>query len=478
MKNIILFGAGVYGEAAYYKLKKNGNILFYVDNDKKKLGCKLHGVEIIDIQKLKQIYDKSAMDIVISSRYFSEIGKQLYAIGITEYYIMVEGLLYYKCPEGPMVSYSIGDMQPYKKTGDKKSILFVQNSVCIRTHKIAYAIKKYGWNVYLAYSTISPKYGNREYADIYNTIYEINSIDQLIEFINKSEFDYVHSSNEPDLLSMVLNQTNKTVIHDCHDLSSAYKSMTPEEMIIEFAANKYSSGVIYTTEGIRQEALKKFEIPKDRTFVLENLISSELSLGKRYPKISASDHELHCVYEGGVIPHDKESHRYFEKIWKRLAECGIHVHFYTNCERQYCSYLESLHDKIHYEGNFSSRQLAVEMSKYDVGLCILNVTEKNKQYLEYASPNKIQEYVNAGIPVAVGDIESQAMFVEENGFGKEIDLADDVWQQMTEIAKIEIEDDALFKRGLTLESKIPQLMDFYQACQENCANHGTCFVQH
>jgi len=474
MKNMILFGAGVFGEVAYYKLKEIGNILFYVDNDKNKSGCQLHGVEIINMQKLEQIYDKKVMDVVISSRYFSEIGKQLSAIGITKYYICVEGLLYKKGPEGEMVSYPIGEMRPYQKSDNTKSILFVQNTACIRTHKIANAIKKYGWNVFLAYSMISPEYANQEYADIYDHIYEINSINQLITFINESEFDYVHSSNEPDLLSMVLNQTNKTIIHDCHDLSSAYKSMTPEEMAVEFVVNKYSSGVIYTTEGIRQDALKKFKIPKERTFVLENLISSELYSKNGYEKLSVSDHELHCVYEGGVIPHDKESHRYFEKIWRRLAECGVHVHFYTNCEEQYCAYLESLHEKIHYEGNFSSRQLAVEMSKYDVGLCILNVTEKNRQYLEYASPNKISEYVNAGIPVAVGNIESQVKLVEDNGFGKEIDLTGNIWQQMSEIAQIKIKDNILAQKGLTFESKIPKLMEFYQRCRIDNITRRTC----
>lgn len=465
MKNIVLFGAGFYGEAAYYKLKKKCNILFYVDNDKNKSGCKLHGIEIINTQRLKEIYGKRSIDVVVSSRYFNEIGKQLCEIGISDYYVMAEGMFYHRSMEKGMVSCDAGKLRSYKKSGGEKSILFVQNTACIRTHKIANAIKQYGWHIFLAYSMISPEFFNREYADIYDNIYTINSIDQLITFINQSEFDFVHSSNEPDLLSMVLTQTNKTIIHDCHDLCSAYKSMTPEEMAIEFMANRHSSGVIYTTEGIRQAAIEKFKIPKEKTFVLENLISVELATGKGYEKISASDQELHCVYEGGVIPHDKESHRYFEKIWKQLAEDGVHVHFYTNCEETYCTYLESLHERIHYEGNFSSKQLAIEMTKYDVGLCILNVTEKNRQYLEYASPNKIQEYVNAGLPVAVGNVDSQVKFVEENGFGNEINLMGNIRQQLQEIAQIKIEDNVLFERGLTLESKMPQLIEFYQSCQ-------------
>lgn len=466
MKKMILFGTGPLGEIAYYKLSKMNDILFYVDNDKNKTGKSLHGIEIIDVQKLQQIYDAQIMDIVVSSRYFDEIGNQLCNIGICQYYVISDGLLLYHKKQGEcMLPYVMEEPQYYSSKSDKKSILFVQSVACIRTHKIASALKKYGWNVFLAYLITPPEQSNPEYAYIYDEIYSIYSIQQFVEFINKSDFDYVHSSNEPDFLTMILNQTNKTIIHDCHDLSSAYKSTSPEEMFIEFEANRNSCGVIYTTEGIRDSALKKFNIPKEKTFVLGNLISQELVPQKKLEKISSADRELHCVYEGGVVPRDKDSHRYFEHIWKKIAESGVHVHFYTNCDKEYCTYLESLHEKIHYEGNFSSKQLSEEMTKYDVGLCILNVTEKNKQYLEYASPNKIMEYINSGIPVAVGNILSQKQFVEKNGFGKEIDFNRGIFEQIRNIARIEIEDNILHKKELNLESKIPELINFYETCK-------------
>lgn len=465
MKNIILFCAGFWGDIAYYKLRKDRNIIFFVDNDVKKVGKRQHDIEIINVEKLKQIYDDQFMDVIICSQYFDEIAKQLYGIGIEKYYVILDGFL---IPNARIESTDNDtvDNEPYfMDSHDKTSILFVQNTACIRTHKIANALKKCGWKICLAYSVASPEQSNGEYEKIYDGIYAIHTINQFIEFVERSNFDYIHCSNEPDLLTLISTQTKKVIIHDCHDLSSSYRSMSPEEMFIEFAANKNSNGVIYTTEGIRKEALKKFNLPVEKTFVLENLISTELVPSKRYEKISSSDYELHCVYEGGVVPYDRESHRYFEEIWTRLAIEGVHVHFYTNCERGDCSYLESLHERIHYEGNFSSKRLAEEMTKYDVGLCVLNVTEKNRQYLEYASPNKIQEYVNAGIPVAVGSITSQKEFVESNGFGREIDLGGNIFQQLVEISKIKIEDNILHKRGLTLESKIPHLINFYNTCK-------------
>ncbi len=465
MKKILIFGAGFLGEAAYYKLRQICNILYYIDNDRNKTGKKLHNITIINMQKLKQVYDEQYMDIVIASQYFSEMEKQLCDIGIKKYYVIKNGFFYYKDSKGEVIPHDIGQMKICTDINEKRSILFVQNTACIRTHKIARALKCHGWKVFLAYTTISPELSNGEYVSVYDSIYAINTIPQFIEWINKSDFNYIHSSNEPDFLTVILTQTKKIIIHDCHDLSSAYKSMTPKEMFLEFAANRNSRGVIYTTEGIRDKALEKFNIPREKTFVLANLISEELAPQKRLKKISTIDNELHCVYEGGVIPKDKESHRYFEVIWKKLAECGLHIHFYTNCEKQYCIYLDSLHERIHYEGNLSSKQLAEEMTKYDVGLCVLNVTLKNKQYVEFASPNKIQEYVNAGLPVAVGDVSSQKKFVEENGFGKQIDFYRDILAQFQDIAKIKIEDNILHKKGLTFESKIPELIKFYDKCK-------------
>ena len=312
----------------------------------------------------------------------------------------------------------------------------------------------------MAYLTASPDQINNEYVSIYDDIIPINSLESLEYLVNNNDFIYVHSSNEPDFLTMLLTKTNKIVIHDCHDLSSAYKKMTPVEITMEYIANKKSSGIIYTSEGIRNVAVKKFNIPKEKTFVLENLISEELKPNKYLQKLQKDDNEIHCVYEGGVVPNDKESHRYFEVIFKKIAESGAHMHFYTNCDVKYCKFLEGLHPNIHYEGNHSSKELAYKMTQYDVGVCVLNVTDKNRQYLEFASPNKIQEYVNAGIPIAVGDVQSQIDFVESNGFGKYIDMDGDILEQMKDIAKIKIEEDALIKRRLTLESKIPKLVEF------------------
>lgn len=457
----IIFGCGAVGRIAYYKLNQVYDIVAYADNNPDLWGQELKGIKILAPGELKDFYAKEMPQIIIAVTMYQPIYQQLKQMSLNSIIVWKYGLLYNCGNLGELYPIKYKNTFYFRKKQDELSVLFVQTTPCIRTNKIAKALKKLGVEVVLAYTEASPPENNKYYVDTYSYSYSIFTMDSFIDFVNKSDFDVVHSSNKPDVLTALLTYSNKPVVHDCHDLSSVYQSMTPDEMAVEYVANVKSNGVIYTTEGIRREAVKRFHLQKDKTFVLENLISKELSPDKRLPKLSAVDGQIHLVYEGGIKGNDKMCHRYFEEIWLKIVRAGVHLHFYSPSDYQYCQKLQELHPNLHFEGNFSSNELAVEMSKYDVGLCWLNTNEKNKQYLEFASPNKIQEYINAGIPVAVGNVKSQIEYVEGYGFGRFLDLAGDIVNQLKEIAEIEIPEHILETKKLTFEGKISGLIDFY-----------------
>lgn len=466
-KKCIVFGCGNIGKISFYKLDQIYDIVAYTDNNKELWGEKLNGKKIVSPKELQKLNRENMIQIVIAVMNYQPIYEQLKVIGIQNIIVMKLGFLY-KINEVGVLCPIEDIVFPFiKAKKGKTNVLFIQTSPCIRTNKIARLLKEKGIRVFLAYLIMDVQTQKEIENNLYEYYYPIHTLKGLISFINNSEINIVHSSNEPDLLTALLTNSNKTIIHDCHDLSSAYKSMSPDEMAVEYIANVKSQGVIYTTEGIREVACKKFAIDKSRTFVLENLISEELQPERRLEKLSHMDGELHCVYEGGIIGGDMSSHRYFEDIWKKITDCGIHIHFYSPSDSKYCKYLESTNKYLHFEGNYSSKELAVEMSKYDIGLCILNINETNKQYLEFASPNKVQEYVNAGLPVVVNNIQSLVNYVEKNQFGKCIDMSRDIKKQLEKIVKINIPEKVLQKKGLTLESKIPELISFYQRCLTN-----------
>lgn len=457
----IIFGCGNIGRLAYRKLCGFFSIVAWSDNNCDLWRHEIDGLPVIPPTALAQEAKRRKAIVFVCIMDNNDVCRQIMESGMDDAYAWKGGFFYSIIDNKPLKYSGISNDQ-YRDVGgnhDYLKILFVQNTPCIRTNKIAKALKGKGHTVSLAFTNSQPIHD--DYLDVYKELIPINSVRELIDVANIGGYNVIHSSNEPDYLTALLSLSEVRLIHDCHDMGSAYRGMTPDEMMLEYLANTNSYGNIYTTEGIRESAIRKFGIPREKTFVLENLISEDLVPSKYHRKKSDDDGEIHCVYEGGIVAEDTQSHRYFEKIWRRIAEEGAHVHFYSNCSVDYAHYLESLHCRIHYEGNLSSKLLADELTRYDLGLCLQNINKQNRMYLEYASPNKIQEYVNASIPVAVDDLESTGTYVEKNCFGKRVKLDEPLYKQLDDVLKIPIPKGVLRKKGYTLESRIDDLVKFY-----------------
>ena len=73
-ENILIFGAGEAGKAAFNRLKKTVNVIGFLDNDKAKVGNLLFKKKIYSPAELGQLsYDR----IVIASMFHPEIMAQL-----------------------------------------------------------------------------------------------------------------------------------------------------------------------------------------------------------------------------------------------------------------------------------------------------------------------------------------------------------------------------------------------------------------
>lgn len=90
---IIIFGCGEYGEEAYDITHNNHNILYFADNNPDKISNRLHGIEIIDGGKIKE-YKTENVDVLVAVRNHLEIDKQLISLGIEDYYLIEEGIIY------------------------------------------------------------------------------------------------------------------------------------------------------------------------------------------------------------------------------------------------------------------------------------------------------------------------------------------------------------------------------------------------
>ncbi len=459
MKKAIIFGCGNIGTGSFWKIKENYEVIAWTDNNEMLWGKYKEGLPIISPLEMCECI-KTNVDIIVfvSVIKSTDIVKQLREYEISNYYVWKEGFFFYNEEKG-FLTYKYNNVD-YRIRDN--SVLFVMNTIVggIREYRLASILKEDGYNIYLAYfSPFNTKLGEG-FIDVYEQIIPIMSLDELVELSNNKNFVFIHSSSEPEWGTAFLKDYNNKIIHECHDLGSSNINMTMEDLTMEYISNVAAQGVIYPTEALRKEAVSKFNIPIEKTIVIENIISECLIPTKRLQKLSDFDGKVHAVYEGAITANNEYDKRYFEKIWLRIAEEGIVVHFYTNHEESYCKYLDELHPNIIYEGNLSSMELAVEMTKYDLGLLLFNVNKRNKRYLENASPNKMYEYLNAGIPVATNGIDSYKEFVEKYHVGKEISLEGGLLSQFKELKTIPIESDFLTKNGYTIESHKEEIIKF------------------
>lgn len=71
MENIIIWGAGLNGlrlKRDLYKCTEEIKVCFFCDNNVKKQGCKLDGIEIISYEQVLRIYKEGGMGVLLYLR--------------------------------------------------------------------------------------------------------------------------------------------------------------------------------------------------------------------------------------------------------------------------------------------------------------------------------------------------------------------------------------------------------------------------
>lgn len=465
-KKAIVFGAGSFGEKIYNEIREEFQVEFFCDNDKNKCGNFIDKIKIISPSELVKYKDYY---IIVASTYFTEIIEQLLDLGIGKiaYYSTSNSFLQYICDNNlDFTNYNyknkITERDIVKSNNKIKKVLYVQKSMCIRTYKIAKVIKDLGIEVDIAYLNSHP---NNIYKNLnlpFGKFIKINRIDEFVDFINKSDYDVIHSSNEPDFLSSFLTHCNKPIIHDSHDMMSLRGDISDSDIFQEYIANKFSDANIYVDFPIMNYAVKKYNLIDKPILVLNNYTMENQKPLKYYEKLSEIDKEIHCVYEGG-LSNDRNVHRFLEDKFLKLCDNKIHVHFYTTNNNKYYEELNRKSDYLHWEGVCSPDNLIEEMTRYDIGLVLLNVTYRNRTFLSSTFPNKAWEYLNAGIPIAVENLPILDKFTKELKNGKTLDFNKNLEKQIKEIKEIIIDKDFLNKNNYTMEKHAVEILNFYSS---------------
>jgi len=253
MKKTVLWGAEFYGQNAYRKMKAQFEIVCFVDNDAMLAGKKLFEVPIISATELKAMHS-SEMDIIICSRNYSQVSAQLIEMGINEYYVMMEGFLYHNSTSESLMPIELSFHSPLKKEKYEKNILFVESVASARTNEIARIMREAGYKVYLLYMLAPQERENTDFSDIYDGEFTFYTANGMIDFLENSDFDMVHSMSSSLILTNLVLSTSKHIILDVDENPCE----TVEGLFLEYAAATQSDGILYRSQESADAAKRKY----------------------------------------------------------------------------------------------------------------------------------------------------------------------------------------------------------------------------
>lgn len=335
-------------------------------------------------------------------------------------------------------------------------VLFLQNSPCIRNYKYAKALAKKGILISLAYTekSLSQRYPGLS-DSVFEKLYHITDLKQLWDI--SSQFDLIHSHNEPDTLTVAALASGIPVIHDTHDLISLRDRTKPETAYFEGIANRGAHGRIYSTPYQMNKA-KQFYGVKGSSQVIYNYISLDDKPKAFLPKLSEKDGKVHIVYEGGL---GGAAHRKFTNIFIDLALQGFMVHIYPATFSDKIQKTFEPYPNIFYNKPVSPEILMTKMTQFDYGIIPWNVIEENREFLDSTIANKLFEYLAAGLPVFTSDVESYRIYFSSHPYGMIFYDAVDLKQKLPLMEMIKKQTD-FSQLVFSYEDQSDRIIEYYE----------------
>jgi glycosyltransferase involved in cell wall biosynthesis len=362
-------------------------------------------------------------------------------------------------------------------------VLFLEPQPCIRALKYAIGLRHYlEKKVTISFGhmghPLNELYGfGEEYFDRIVKIDPERIDESMNRFINKQKPHIIHSHNAPDTLTLraIDSAGGVPIIHDVHEVLSVhssgfFKDDNREKLARyrkeERRACEDSDGRIYATEGIKEYVQQNYSVESQSSLVFYNYAAKSIMPYCFKEKLSARDNNVHIVYVGCLTSMVNGSHYDLREIFMRIADHGFHIHFYptrdeiTESNETYRTMAENS-QFMHYHDPLGYERLLYEMTQYDFGWAGFNGA-KNGGHLDIAIQNKIFDYMSSGLPVISFPFKAMRHFIEENGLGLIIIDVDELAEALknTDICKLR-ENVMKARQDLTVESNIPELVDFY-----------------
>lgn len=326
----------------------------------------------------------------------------------------------------------------------------VSHHHCIRVFKESSALIKRGYKVD-AFAI-----GNNFGWDKYHAFHVYATPDQLAKSVRSSAADIFHVHNEPDWIVALTkeNAGGRPVVYDIHDLESLRWQREPDEY--EQAAFEAADAIVHVSQACKAAAVKHHGDEKP-SIILHSYVNEEFYGFLKYVSWSS------LVYEGGLTSEPIKTlqgelnYRSYQDVIKAFIEQSFGAYLFGAGPKR--------PGDIVYEelGAFVTRDVwypAMMQGLRAFGFGLVGAPEPNK-LMNAAMPNKLFEYIAAGVVPVCYNAESAAQFCEEHGVGIRLESLENIGAQLN--AGPEVRQQLLQVRDqFTMEAHIHKLEALYQ----------------
>jgi len=257
--------------------------------------------------------------------------------------------------------------------------------------------KKYNFNI-TTFPVVSRKYRALRNISIFINIFIIH----IIIILTKAQ--YYHAHNTMFLLGMYVSSRihSGKFIYDSHEVQ--WERIKIHHILEKLFVHK-AHRIISVSEGIAGEIRKRYSIPEESIIFLSNypyLPNSKIDLTKKI-----NPQNIRLIYSGGF---DLLSNR-LDNLLHALADLkqfslyllsygyGDSLHNFNELIHQL-----GLVDRVHFLPLVSPDEIHDVVKDYDIAVSLTNY-QGNATYQRYASPNKMYDYLAAGLPILCSNME-------------------------------------------------------------------------
>jgi len=308
-------------------------------------------------------------------------------------------------------------------------------------------------------------------------------IKKLQKFIDEWKIDLINAYSMPDDLVVASIETRSVpVVYCVRDLTSTLSPQLlasrifPKKIIytklignipsyivykyilsIEKKSMERSDARIFSTSCMLDYAKHRYKI-SDNNLVFLNYILKEEIPSLNMEKLSNKIEGIHIGFAGNITVSDR--YRNFLPFFIELAKKKIHVHMHVvsrdKNSLRVCKKTAEKNEYLHFYPPMPPKKVIKYLSAYDFGILPF---ETELEYYETILPNKLFDYIAAGIPIISSDVRCIKNFISKHNIGFYYKDFKDLIEKLkyTDPTKFKIE-----RAKFLIDKHIDKLLDFYK----------------